>query len=169
MKKMLLAFAIVLGFASTSQAGVLFDPYLGFEYGNTKNADGNLDGTVLGARLAYELPVFFWFGVDYAMSVSQTYKPDQFANSDAKRSSLYAVAGVDFPILFRAWLGYGLMNEIKFDNGKVDGGDAMKIGVGFTGLPFISLNLEMINEKFKEQGGSRFENNSYMFSVSLPL
>lgn len=169
MKNMLLALALVLGFSSTSQAGVLFEPYLGFEMGSTKNPGGDMDGTVLGARVAYELPVFFWFGVDYTMSVSQKLKPDNFGNSDAKRSALYAVAGVDFPILFRAWLGYGVMNEIKFDNGKVDGGDAMKIGVGFTGLPFVSLNLEMINEKFKEQGGSRFENNSYVFSVSLPL
>lgn len=169
MKKMLLAFAVVMGFASASQASMMIEPYLGIEMGKTKNPDGKLEGTVLGARLAYELPVLFWFGVDYSMSVSQKSKPDSLPESDAKRSSLYAVAGVDLPILLRGWIGYGLMNEIKGDNSKVEGGDAMKVGIGFTGLPFVSLNLELINEKFKESNGSRFENSSYMLSVSLPL
>lgn len=173
MKKLLLVFALVLGFTSVSQADILVEPYLGYEMGKTKNSDGKFDGSQLGLRLAYAAPIFFWGGLDYTMGVSATAKPDVGANDDGKRSTLYGVVGVDFPILFRAWVGYGFMNEIKFDTaGKVKG-KATKVGVGFTGLPFVSLNLEYVNEKFDEGDAGtidpEFENNSYVLSVSLPL
>lgn len=173
MKKLLAVFAVVLGFASVSQAGVLVEPYLGYEMGKTKNPDGKFEGSQLGLRLAYKAPVFVWAGLDYTMGVSGTAKPDVGANDDGKRSTLYGVVGVDFPILVRAWLGYGFMDEIKFDNsGKVKG-KGTKIGVGFTGLPFVSINLEYLTEKFDEWDGvslpSDFENNTYILSVSVPF
>lgn len=173
MKKLLAVFALILGFTSAAQARVLVEPYLGYEMGTTKNPDGKFDGSQLGLRLAYSSPIFFWAGLDYTMGVSGTFKPDVGSNDDGKRSTLYGVVGVDFPILLRAWAGYGFMNEIKTDNGGKFKGKATKVGVGFTGLPFVSLNLEYITEKFDENDTfpitNDLENSTYVLSVSLPF
>lgn len=178
MKKLLVAVVVVMGFASVSNAGLLLEPYLGYEMGTFKdNAEGKMDGTLLGARIAWTAPVMFWAGLDYSTTVSAKFKSDTSGvpDSDAKRNTLYAVVGVDFPILLRAWLGYGLMNEIKFSdyNNKLKG-KSTKLGVSFTGLPFICLNLEYLMESFDEQDRTpsglspEAKNTAYVLSVSLP-
>lgn len=172
MKKVMAVFALVLGFTSVSQAGLLLEPYLAYEMGTTSGAtEGKADGTTLGARIGWTAPVMFWLALDGATGTI-TSKPDAGANEDGKRTSLYATVGVDFPILVRGWLGYGLMNEVSFDSGKVKG-KATKIGVGFTGLPFISLNVEMVKETFDDRDGATMDptldNSATVLSVSLPL
>lgn len=176
MKKVLLAFALVMGFTSASQAGWMVEPYLGWERGDlSKDTDGTLSGTAIGARVAYTLPVLVWLGLDGMYTLTGEYDPDGGSKEDAKRTSLYAVVGVDFPILVRGWLGYGLLNEWKLDSSpsaKLKG-DSMKIGVGFTGLPFVSVNFEYIKDSFDkyEMNGTTdvdVENTAYMISVSLP-
>ncbi len=176
MKKLLAVCALVMGFGSAANAGLLLEPYLGYEMGTFKdNFEGKMDGTMLGARVAWTAPVMFWAGLDYAFTVSAKFKSDTngVPDSDAKRSTLYAVVGVDLPILLRGWVGYGLMNEIKFDDydNKIKG-KSTKLGVSFTGLPFICLNLEYLMETFDEQSAGslspEMKNNAYVLSVSLP-
>lgn len=176
MKKLFVVCALMVSFSGVSQAGVMVEPYLGYEMGTIKdNTEGKLDGTQLGVRLAWTAPVMFWAGLDYTMGVSAKFKPDNSAlgDSDAKRSNLYAVVGVDLPILLRGWVGYGFKNEIKLDDydQKLEG-SSTKIGVGFTGLPFVSLNLELLMEEFDKNNGNsvtpKYKNNAYVLSVSLP-
>lgn len=176
MKKLFVVCALVMGFGSVSHAGLLLEPYLGYETGTVKdNNDGKMDGTQLGLRAAWRAPVMFWAGLDYTMGVSAKFKPDASGvpDSDAKRSTLYAVVGVDLPILLRGWVGYGFMNEIKLDDydTKLEG-KSTKVGVGFTGLPFVSLNLEYLMETFDKVNGNSLspesKNNSLVVSVSLP-
>lgn len=173
MKKFLAVFAVVLGFANASQAGFMIEPYLGYEMGKTKDSAGTFNGSQMGLRLAYAAPIFFWAGLDATTGVSGTFKPDSGANDDGKRTSVSGVVGVDFPILLRAWLGYSFVNEIKFDTTGKYKGSGTKVGVGFTGLPFISLNFEYLNEKFNDVDGTtispEFKNDSYIISVSLPF
>lgn len=171
MKKLIAVFALVLGFTSVSQAGLLLEPYLSYESGTQKgDVEGKMTGTSLGARIGWTAPVFFWAALDGSTG-TVTSKPDVGADDEGKRTSLYATVGVDFPILVRGWIGYGLMNEIKFDTAGKAKGSATKLGVGFTGLPFISLNVELINEKFDDLEGATvdIENSATVFSVSLPL
>lgn len=173
MKKLLAVFVAVLGFASVSQAGILLEPYLGYEMGTTKNSDGKLTGTDIGLRVAYKSPVMVWAGVDAVMGTLKS-KPDVGAEDDVKRTTVYGVVGVNFPILVRAWVGYGLSNELKFDTANVTSkASAYKVGLGFTGLPFVSLNFEYLNEKVTDIGGISTTspeptNDSYVLSVSLP-
>jgi hypothetical protein len=175
MKKLFAVCALIIGFSSVSHAGIMLEPYLGYEMGTTKDNDGKLDGTQLGLRLAWTAPIMFWAGLDYTMGVSAKFKPDASGapDSDAKRSTLYAVAGVDFPILLRAWFGYGFKNELKLDDydQKLEG-TSTKLGVGFTGLPFVSLNLEYLMEDYDKVNGNSLsthsKNNAYVLSVSLP-
>ncbi len=89
--------------------------------GKTKDADGKFDGSLLGARLAYRSPVMFWAGLDVALGVSGTFKPDSGANQDGKRTTVGLVAGLDLPVLLRAWVGYGFYNHIKFDDTTAEG------------------------------------------------
>lgn len=170
MKKLVATLVAVLGFASVSQAGLLLEPYLGYEMGKTKNTDGAMDGSQYGLRLAYEAPVFFWAGLDATMG-SVTVKPDAGASSDSKRTTIYGVVGVDFPILVRGWVAYGVSNQLKSDASTLKG-SAYKVGLGFTGLPFVSLNFEYLNEKFNDADGAtlspEFQNDTYVLSVSLP-
>lgn len=174
MKKLLAVLTAVMGFASVSQADIMIEPYLGYEMGTFGGGtEGKLDGTQMGLRLAYATPVMLWLGVDGTTTVSATFKPEVGANEGSKRTSLYAVAGVDLPILLRGWVGYGFSNELKGDESDKLTGTSMKVGVGFTGLPFVSLNLEYLKETFNEVGGlslpEDITNDAYVLSVSLPL
>ncbi|MFV8249965.1 outer membrane beta-barrel protein [Bdellovibrio bacteriovorus] len=171
MKKLLVMLAVVMGFGSVSHADILLEPYLGYEMGKTTDPDGKMDGTQLGVRLAYRSPVMFWVGLDGTLGLSGTFKPDTGSDDDFKRTSVYGVVGLDFPILVRAWLGYGFMNEVDLDAGEKLKGKSTKLGVGFTGLPFLSLNVEYLKETFDEYGSfdSDAQNESVVVSVSLPL
>lgn len=173
MKKLLAVYAICMGFVSVSQAGLLVEPYLGYETGTTQNSSGKLDGSQLGLRLAYTAPVMFWAGIDATTGISATVKPDVGSSEGVKRTTLAGVVGMDFPILVRAWVAYGFSNELKTEtsNSKLKG-SSYKVGVGFTGLPLVSLNLEYLSESFNDVDGvtlsPEFKNNSYVLSVSLP-
>lgn len=167
MKKFVAIFAVLLGVSSISQAGILVEPYVGYEMGKTENPDGKLEGTQAGLRLAWKSPVMLWLGVDGTFGVSGKAKPDNFPETDVTRTTIYAVAGVDLPILLRGWVGYGFSDELKFDSGT-EKGTSTKIGVGFTGLPFVSLNLEYVTEKI-DSNNLDLKNNAYVLSVSLPL
>ncbi|MDG0815857.1 outer membrane beta-barrel protein [Bdellovibrio svalbardensis] len=176
MNKLLISLALILGFSGVAHANIMIEPYLGYETGKNTDPDGKTSGTVIGGRLAYKAPVMFWAGLDGAFETG-TNKPDSNAltNSDFKRTTLYAVVGVDLPILFRVWAGYGFSDELKLETtpSMKGTGTNYKFGLGFTALPFVSLNAEYI--KGKLTGGDIHDNfpdaqnESVVLSVSLPL
>lgn len=185
------ALAVGLVMAPSANAGLLIEPYLGYESGQTYAVASSLgdasyktSGTVIGARLGYSLGLIvssLWAGLDYSLVTGGTAKADfGGTSSDLARTNLYAVLGVDLPILLRAWVGYGLLNEAKTtSNGvenKVTGGTKMKAGLGLTLLPLVSVNLELFNTKgpkFSAAGVdttmSTFEEAGGVLSLSLPL
>jgi hypothetical protein len=76
----------------------------------------------------------------------------------------------------RAWAGYGFNNKVVADNPDGEwSGTAMKLGVGFTGLPFISINLEYTKDTVDKTSGTvigtdnDLNHDAYMLSLSLPL
>ncbi|MGZ3772772.1 MAG: outer membrane beta-barrel protein [Pseudobdellovibrionaceae bacterium] len=173
MKKFLAVFAVMMGFASASHANILIEPYLGYEMGKTKDySAGTATGSQMGLRLGYALPIFFWAALD-ATTGTVSLKPDSGSAQDAKRTTVSGVVGFDFPILVRAWAGYSLMDELNASTSGKYKGSATKLGVAFTGLPFISLNFEYVTESFNELAGTalstNLKNDSYIVSVSLPF
>lgn len=181
-----LIMSLVLLVTTSASAGILVEPYIGLEKGKAvteagiNSADRDTSAAVLGARLGYTLPILFWLGIDYSLTTGGKGKGANaiFTDYDYTRSDLYLVAGFDFPILVRAWLGYGIMNETKASGGtsaKFDGGSHTKIGVGFTGLPFVSINIEAYNHApSKTDGnsfaaGSSFKDAGFLLTASLPL
>jgi hypothetical protein len=99
--------------------------------------------------------------------------------------NMAAVVGVDLPILLRAWAGYGISSSstLKFSTGdvKTEGGFT-KVGLGFKGFPFVSINAEYIMGTGKKVDYglgagkeeidtyySTYKPNFFLISVSVPF
>jgi hypothetical protein len=173
MKKLVAVVALVLGFSTAAHAALMIEPYLGYEMGKgTYNSvDFKTDFVNLGLRLGYKTPVMLWVALDGNLSMSGDYKPDSGSNETAKRTTGYGVVGIDLPIFLRAWAGYGFSDDMKIDwspSGTFSGHN-FKLGVGFTMLPFISINAEYIKDTFDNYNSHSVDHSSAMLSVSLPL
>jgi len=187
-QKILLSGALLLA-GSLAQAGLLLEPMLGYEV--TKQTatftagevPGAYTGMNYGLRLGYTAPVLFWAALDAQMGTNKfvTDASGIVPDGDGTRTSLGITAGVDLPILLRAWAGYGFSDqfELKTSAGKdTYKGTNTKVGVGFTMLPFVSVNVEYIMRKYTESSGDRgafstylqkLEHNTVLLSLSLPL
>ncbi len=161
----LLIFAIPKSFA-----GIMIEPYLGIgsgAYSSTTRPGGSsigspmdskISGGMVGARLGYKF-LGFWTALDYTGAAWEV-KYDKPASTPAGKAAgqfIFADVGFDFPFLFRVYGGYGLSNSLKIVGNNslgipVDetfsGGSAIKGGVGFTFLPFFSINIEYIKPTF---------------------
>ena len=186
--------ALALGFAPLANAGMLLEPYLG--YGSTpvnydlKASPGDSrdlgTGTVMGGRVAYTAPLVF-VGADYSMqslAMKNTVAASGTTSADynATASTLYGIVGVNVPML-QAYAGYGLMDQFTSKPSTGDttfSGNAYKVGLGYTGLPVMSLNLEYQMHSFskvKDSSGeqdvsvlyNKLNSNALMLSVSAPF
>lgn len=193
MKKLFATIAMVFGFSSAAHAGIMIEPYLGYGFGNidykavggTTEYTDKLSGTGLGLRLGYQ---FFlpWVALDYTMISGKGKSGVAGADDyDYSGDSLGAVVGVDLPVMFRFWAGYGFTNNFtqKGTGGASDSklkGTYTKLGVGWTVLPILSINLEyQMNDWKKGDSGageanisdsySTFKHNTTMLSVSAPF
>ena len=188
------SFLFVIAIANQAQARLMLEPVLGYELGSTSKLEtagldlgGKTSGVDLGLRVAYALPMMVWFGLDYSM-MSDGKFAGEFPGTDGKvdRSNLYFDVGVDLPVLARVWAGYGLMNstKLKFDSGgdtTLKNGTNIKLGVGFTALPLVSLNVEYFMHDYKDydssSGGSgsasdiwsTHKESGLLLSVSAPF
>lgn len=185
----------VLGFTTTAQAGFMIEPYLGYDSSTLvleqkssgTDSGGKVSGVRPGLRLGYTLPVFVWFALDYSMLTGATVAGNT-SSGDGKvdSSNLFVDVGFDFPVLARVWAGVGAMNtatkkpdssgaasDLTFDS-------AIKLGVGFKMIPFVSLNIEYytMNLKELETNGTKISvdstykaatDNGFLVSLSVPL
>lgn len=197
--KAFVTFAFLM--TTTANAGLLVEPYLGYSFGsaetnvsNAGGANGTYDikasGYRLGGRLGYQF-LGFMGGVDYGIGaakekISSIPNGTSYSLDDYNVSQLGIFAGYELPILFRFWATYYTSYKMEVDggsnNGDEDSGSGFGLGAGFTGLPFVSLNLEYksitIDETEFAGGGSvkyptnqisERDINEIVLSVSLPL
>jgi len=162
--------AIFIGVQS-AQAGILIDPYVGagshvsaFDAVSSGSSvsDSSNSASVFGARLGYSF-LLLSAGIDYQkMTVDDT---------ELTNTSLFV--GFDLPILVRAWAEYFLAADGDSDfNSAYKFKDGYGVGIGFTGLPFVSLNLEIQNINYEsELSGAVYDNATAatIFSVSFPI
>lgn len=165
----------------SASAGLLVEPYMGYKLGTYEsNTDKwTYNSPQLGARLGYSY-LLFMAGLDYSFSTAE-YKGDGTTADagDFKNSTMGIFAGVELPILLRAWGTYYFNQKLTDEEGSESGaeykGDGIGLGVGFTGLPFVSLNVEYrkfsYDEKEFESTKSSISNDSseVFFSVSAPF
>ena len=101
---------------------------------------------------------------------------DVFKNN-VKQTDWGAFVGFEFPILVRVYAGYifSAKGEVSTDFGKAKmEGAGTKVGVGFTGLPFVDINVEYRRGTYDDVkiGGVKSDDtdfSSLMLGVSLPL
>lgn len=171
MKRVLtgLAALLTLTVMSLQAQAIMFEPYAGYEVGDAGSNASTYKGTTFGARLGFDVIPMFTLGVDYAMG-SHT-QEGILSNTDWSVNDLGVFAMFEFPVLIRAWLTYSFDTKASTSGVSDMKGTATKIGVGYTGLPFISINLEMVKRNYTEQGSATIDSSSdtYLVSVGIPL
>lgn len=166
--------------ASPAKAGLLLEPYLGYELGTLKyttaGANFDLSTAVLGARVGVTFPVFF-AALDYDTLLGGSLKQDDTAGSkwDASGNSLFLEVGANLPVV-RAFIGYGLINTLEeklngVDN-KSEGGTAIKLGLGTNIFPVVDVNLEYTHSDYDKLDGdsnNKSKSDFFMLDLSLPF
>ena len=172
MKKIALAALVAFSFAAVSANAFMIEPFVGYETGDYEqgSASEDIDGVNLGLRLGGDT-LGFMYGVEYQMGKLVV---DSTIPVDADTTDLGIYVGYEFPILIRAYATYYIKHDADMEiGGDLEGSGGMKLGVSYTGLPFIVLNFEMMSRSFDEQGGASLatdiETDTMMVGVGLPL
>ncbi|MBT3234559.1 MAG: outer membrane beta-barrel protein [Bdellovibrionales bacterium] len=167
MKKFLLGSVVVttLLIAAQANAGFLVEPYLGYRAGTldivVKNSGASngeyeytINGSGYGLRAGYGA-LGFMAGIDYGLgSITEKFSSGPsitLGDDEYDTTQIGAFLGYNLPIMFRVWASYYFTAELEIpknnsvtgsDKGDLLAGSGLGIGVGFTGLPIISINLE---------------------------
>ncbi|MBX3039535.1 MAG: porin [Bdellovibrionaceae bacterium] len=170
MKFLSALFAVVL-MSSSAFASIYLEPSIGYETGKIEGGatSNDLAGTNLGLKLGYS-SLGFAAGLDYMRG---SLKQDSSPSVTWTNQDLGVFAQFTFPILIKVSGTYFFSTEME-KSGKMTG-NGTKVGIGYTGLPFLSINFDMINlsyDKFKNGGNSvniDADRKTWMLSLSLPL
>jgi hypothetical protein len=154
---------IMVLFSNTVSAGLLVEPQLGYNLigkvsdlsftstspAQVYNLSSKYNALQYGARLGYQL-LGVMGGLSYnhsAYTSTRTFTCVSGCSSSTdemkyKRDDLGIFAGYNAPILLRAWVAYSFsVKQTNTVTNSWDKGTATELGVGFTGFPFLSLNL----------------------------
>jgi hypothetical protein len=169
MKKILAAFAIAVLSSTAAHAGFLIEPYLGYETGEDNGTPANdYAGMFYGLR-AGGSTMGFIYGVDVQMGSGEL---DTTPAADLDFSDMGLFVGYEFPIMLRVYASYFLKSEADTDAGTY-AGTGTRIGVGYTGLPFVAINFEILARSYDEFEdvalGSDTEIDTMGLSISVPL
>lgn len=172
----LFIFVMLLTTASLSQAAILVEPLIGYNLSG-KLGENNTKGPGFGAHLGYQSQGGFQIGGSYLKS-SVTMDDEEVFNEKVNLQELGAFLGYKGD-LFKIY--FGLILSAEGETEVIDGsevtfeeGSGSKIGVGFTGLKYLHLNLEYRTGKFDEVklNGTSFGSDKFsslFLNVSLPL
>jgi predicted porin len=161
---------------NAASAALLVEPHLGYNLASSGDGD-SYNGAQLGMRLGYQ-QLGLMAGLDFTRS---TFDQDQTVNNatvsnQMERNEWGVFVGYNFPIFLRAWATYYFSNTTKATNSNFEmSGNTTEMGVGFTALPFLSLNViyRMINlDELKSSSATSTidkSNKEFVVGVSLPL
>lgn len=166
---------------SAAQAGWLIEPYAGYAMGKVKQTSSeDMKGPFYGLRAGWGM-LGFSFGAEYMMG---KFKDEDTGAGDEAADNTVADPGIfiayKFPVMIRAFATYFPSSKIesKDSTGSVDiKGSSMKLGVGFTMLPIVSINFEYMvgsYDEFSTSGLSgalspEIKTTMYGLSVSAPF
>lgn len=177
MKNALILVVLILSVFSINKANsaILLEPYLGLHpFASEAEAGSNsadLSGMAYGARVGWQ-QMGLMLGVNYKSGSFDSDDKNQVRDIDSY-SHTGAFIGYNFPIMVRVWAEYIFSSAAETDLGfEVEKGTGSTIGFGYTGFPFISINLEMTKTKdYQDTNGNdnSIEFSTTMLSVSLPF
>lgn len=189
-KKFLFAIAVLVIAALTSisaNASLLIEPHLDYNLGSKTTYQGSeykYSGPEYGAHLGVQF-VGLMGGVAYTYS-TYTFKQTTgavTASAKVKKEDTGVFIGYTAPLMLRAWLAYYFLTKQTQKDGAGVGdyykGHTTEIGVGFTPLPLISINLsyKMLSYNKLHDAGTgvdstiapKFEPKEILLGVSLPI
>jgi hypothetical protein len=183
----------ILFVATTANASFLIEPHLGYNISGGQSAytsgsttskfaySGPQYGARLGAQFLGVMGGFAYTHSTYELKISGG-MTDQ---GKQKQDDLGLFVGYSAPILIRAWVAYFFSSKYtatesnsSYTSGDVSKGNTTEIGVGFTPLPLISLNLayRMFTVKsYTDVGASSVDynpsikNTEIVLGVSVPF
>lgn len=191
MKRLLLISALLLS-STAVHAGILIEPYVGYGIGSGEDSDSpkteyDMNAPFIGGRLGYQA-LGFMAGLDFTKWMESELEGKTSlgtSTADADQQTIGAFVGYNLPALLRVWVGYYFSHKIEIQSGSSVGdefkGGGYGLGVGFTALPMLSINLEYRMHTFDEHknassgstsalnGSSEIDFNQIMISASLPL
>lgn len=136
-----------------ASAGVHLEPFLSYGFGKwgTSASEEDFKGVLYGGRLGYSIPMFS-IGAEYqGGSLKDESKPAY----TLKPTDLGVYVSVEFPIMLRAYATYYFNSKVNVSGGNLSTdldyqGKGYKLGIGFTALPLVSINLEYIAHEYDE-------------------
>ncbi len=206
MKNWMILLSLMM-FSTGARADLFLEPHLSIglfgsaSEGGVSNKEYDTSDVNLGLKAGYSL-LMFNFGLDYSMGTQnwEIDAPQSTVNTlsasgagleeefDSRTWAFFA--GVEFPILVRAWLTYYFSatledtnNTAIFDKGDELKGSGFGLGVGFTPFPLLSLNLEyktFTYDTLKDQSTGEksnlpsassgdFEHSQFYIGISMPI
>jgi len=169
--KLLIAFLISVLSIAVARADLLIEPAVGYNIG--KFDDTTVTGLGYGGRLGYTM-LGFQLGVDYLQSSMSDSDSNKYSTTD-----IAAFVGYRFPVLFKVYAAYifSATAEVKGDDDfDFEKGSGQKVGLGFTGIPFVDINFEYRTVSYKEYTAAGVTNdedvtksNAFFVGVSVPL
>ena len=191
MQKVLLPF-FLLTLSINSSAGIYLEPLVGanllgkqeFTITDTK-ISYNQSGFVFGGKLGYAVMPGFIIGGDLRMGESK-FKIDKATLGIASKetydtTSIGIFASFNIAPLFNVMAAYYPKNEQENKAKELYSGYKTSLGIGFTGLPFVSINLEFsiyefnsikegaVVTKLPNGGFSTLEGSELLLSISAPI
>lgn len=180
-----LAAIITVVFLQSAQAALLIEPVLGYNMAANSKLDvvGEPDssggkGIGYGGRLGYQ-NFGFQLGLDY-LSNSIDMNEDSLYDANFDSSEFGAFVGFEFPVFVRIYVGYifSANAETKTSSGdkwEFSKGSGYKVGLGFTTIPFIDINLEYRavtydeHETLAAKSKDALDFSAVLLSLSVPL
>lgn len=180
-------------YLSSAQASWLVEPSLGYAAkskltieGTGVDVESSGSPAVLGLKLGFQ-----YFGLMGGFSYKENLETDydfvfngtSFDDEKEKRRDFGLFIGYNLPTMLRVWGSYYFDTKSETKSGPDSGdwisGSSLGLGVGWTVLPLISLNLEYLAtsyDKTREAGvtgdiDSAFDvtQKQILLSISLPL
>ena len=178
-------FLALITFTQAASASLLVEPHLSYNLSgsgdNNASRAGKVDydynGAQYGLKLGYQA-LGLMAGLDFTRSnFDMDYKTSAGTSTgEMERNEWGLFVGYNFPILVRGWVGYYFANTTKDTKNNTERtGNTTELGVGFTALPFLSVNLmyRLIKLDELESGGNKVgiddTNREFVVGVSLPL
>lgn len=174
---------LILLTISSAKADLLIEPVIGYNFAKmeyktaTDNDSFSGSGIGYGGRLGFQ-QLGFQVGLDYLNS-SINIDDDAF-DSNVDASEWAAFVGYEFPVFLRVYAGYifsatGEYKDASKNKVELSEGSGSKFGIGFTGLPFVDINLEYRTGEFDKfevagvDGNTDAKYSSVFLALSVPL
>jgi hypothetical protein len=174
MKTFLLSVAIFFSVAATAETNFYIEPYLGYHANASFGFPTSVtaSGLTYGARAGGDFMSII-FGLDY---MTGSWSDNGNPKDSITPGNLGLFAGYVFPMFLKVYGTYFFDEKYKFSNSNASdnyGGTEIKLGVGYTALPFITLNLEYAFGKLTKDNGNAMNSDAsvsyFGLVVGLPL